>query len=366
MAHGVSATSSGIAGASVRLSSGDLPVEALLPGEAELCGLLRAKRVCLVRDLVYLPAWELRDWLLVPQEEAEAVVRHSWAACAAPSASAWDLAARAVPSLASPLPSLDAALGGGLAGTFLELAGAPGTGKTQFCLHAAALTAARGGEVFWIDTERSFAPARLLELLEGLCGAAVAAEVVPDDGQATMLALARVRRRVCSSLHELTVIVSELSQRLACQEALPSLIVVDSIAAVARGEGDPMGNRRDVIPRRQAALNALASLFKALVAAPVTSRGTPQPAIVVTNQVAGDPVNGGCKVTLGNVWHHAVNWRLVLSCSPPGDHRAAAVAAAAGPGQMQRFLHLEKSPCSPPVVLSFVIGPGGLRGHEAG
>ena len=43
-----------------------------------------------------------------------------------------------------PLPSLERALQGLPA--LLEVAGPPGAGKTQFCLHTAALTAANGGE----------------------------------------------------------------------------------------------------------------------------------------------------------------------------------------------------------------------------
>jgi len=65
------------------------------------------------------------------------------------------------------------------------------------------------------------------------------------------------------------------------------------------------------------------------------------------------------KVTLGYVWHHAVNWRLVLSHQSP--------AAVGGMGTKEqsrggrRFLCVEKSPCSAPIVIEFGIGREGLE-----
>eukprot|EP00913_Durusdinium_trenchii_P018322 g17212.t1 len=141
--------------------------EALSEGTVPLVELLRAKRLLTIKDFVHLPAFELRDWLLITEDEATQLLSRAWAFCASPPVSAWELAARnqAVQRQRSraPLPSLDRALGG-LPAAILEVAGPPGVGKTQFCLHAAALTAITGGEVFWLDTERSFSAERLFEM----------------------------------------------------------------------------------------------------------------------------------------------------------------------------------------------------------
>lgn len=353
------------------------PIQALLGGDTVLCDLLHARKVHSIRDLLYLPAWELRDWLLVPEHEAAAVIARAWAVCAAPATTAWELATLQPPvRVPLPLESLGAAVGGGLSGTFMEVAGPAGVGKTQFCLHLAALAAAEGGEVFWLDTEGTFTAPRALEMLEAICsgtsrlGGTAGGFVFNADEvrNRALKALSRIRRHPCASLQELHNIVSELDVRARHGEVLPALIVVDSIAAVARNEGDTSESRRVQIPRRQAALNVLAGLFKALVA----GRGEPQarssrsplcapapPGIIVTNQVAGDPSSGRSRVTLGHVWHHAVNWRLVLS------HQSPAVAAGMGTKEQSlgghRFLCVEKSPSSAPIVIEFGIGRDGLE-----
>lgn len=359
--------------------SADTPLAAVFGGSAfssaghmPLPQLLAAKRLTRVKDLISVAPWELRDWLLITEEQAADILGHAWAACAAAPVSAWDLdmelqsshltSALAHPTVA-PLPTLDHALGSkGLSGSLVEVAGPPGVGKTQFCLHAAALIAAAGGEVFWLDTERTFSAPRLLELLESLAQTAVAEEVTSPG----MAALQRIRHRVCTSLEELQTVVAELAQRARQGSQLPALVVLDSVASVARVEGDATESRKTVNIRRSSALSSLASLLKVLVSPPVPS-GNPQhnnltrpPGVVVTNQVMGDPTLGGSRVTLGNVWHHAVNWRLVLSHLPPGGPGNLGLKEQADPSG-RRYLHVEKSPCSPQVVVPFCVGAAGLR-----
>lgn len=288
----------------------------------------------------------------------------------------------------TPLPSLTAALGGSIAGSFVELAGPPGVGKTQFCFHLAALAAAAGGNVYWLDAEQTFSPQRMLELLKSAMlqhssrtsGAHPTSNELDQIECKALCALGRIRHRVCRTLQELHTVLLGLYKQITQAHfgdtgrkhpsggettmdiALPALVVVDSIASVARNEGDVHANRHAVIPRRQAVLSAMASLLKELVAhvpgAQQTALAYRPPGVVVTNQVAGDPTGGASKVTLGHVWHHAVNWRLVLSHMPPGfAQRYGTKEVAAGD---RRFLHVEKSPSSPPITVQFAIGAGGL------
>merc|ERR1719310_2098320 len=70
--------------------------------EAFLCELLRARKVHSVSDLIYLQPWELRDWLLTPEEEASDVIGFAHAACAAKTVSAFELLGAATP----PRPTL--------------------------------------------------------------------------------------------------------------------------------------------------------------------------------------------------------------------------------------------------------------------
>eukprot|EP00613_Pedinella_sp_CCMP2098_P080830 CAMPEP_0171939756 /NCGR_PEP_ID=MMETSP0993-20121228/36585_1 /TAXON_ID=483369 /ORGANISM="non described non described, Strain CCMP2098" /LENGTH=497 /DNA_ID=CAMNT_0012581669 /DNA_START=49 /DNA_END=1542 /DNA_ORIENTATION=+ len=75
------------------------------------------------------------------------------------------------------IPSIDAALGGGLSrGTLTEVVGPAGAGKTQMCLMLAAVAGvpeAMGGlgegtGVLYLDTERKFAAQRLVEIAQHL------------------------------------------------------------------------------------------------------------------------------------------------------------------------------------------------------
>jgi len=322
-------------------------LETVYGSNRALCELLYSKGVRSLGDVIYLAPWELRDWLMVSEDVATSVISLAWDAFAVNSSSAWDFMERAACNVVPiPLTSLSEAAGGGLSGLFVEVAGAPGVGKTQLCSHTAALTAAQGGEVFWLDTERTFSPPRILELLEAIFS--------PSAGNAKDLALGalkRIRARICSSLQELDSVVAELVVCSRRGDSVPALVVVDSIAALARNSGDALAKSSSVIPARQRALNALASKLKMLVDRPAAQKLT-APAVIVTNQVMGDPVGGGTKVALGLVWHHAVNWRLVLSCGSLRDGRNP---------ECRRLLHVEKSPCAAPFTIRYAITHRGVE-----
>jgi len=65
--------------------------------------------------------------------------------------------------LALPHP-LDELLGGLERGTVTNIYGAPGTGKTNICMHAVIEAVRRGDSVVYIDTEGSFSTERLKQL----------------------------------------------------------------------------------------------------------------------------------------------------------------------------------------------------------
>eukprot|EP00811_Abedinium_folium_P011127 NODE_20298_length_804_cov_4.146233.p1 GENE.NODE_20298_length_804_cov_4.146233~~NODE_20298_length_804_cov_4.146233.p1 ORF type:complete len:200 (-),score=49.58 NODE_20298_length_804_cov_4.146233:205-753(-) len=178
----------------------------------------------------------------------------------------------------------------------------------------------------------------------------------------------RVRVRSFKSLAELHDAVDEVARRVRHGGSLPALVVIDSIAAVARADGEA---GEGAIPRRQLALNAIAAMLKVVAGARTIANhnlgdevAAVPPGVLVTNQVAGNPMAGMSRVTLGHVWHHAVNWRLLLSSLPPDDDRSCGGGgkAVAGAGDASRFfLRVDKSPCSAPFSVEFEIGCGGLR-----
>lgn len=353
---------------------GDESIESLLRaglteeerGEMEtFLAVLRAKRLDSLRDVVGLAPWELRDFMLIPEEKATHLIAKSWSACASPLTSAWHLSKGAfasqpkgLPAIATPLPALTRALGGTLRGAFVELAGPASAGKTQLCLQLAALTAANGLDVLWLDTEGNFSPRRIVELLVPHCKSAAAAMGLSEI-EILEQALSMIQCVACSSLQELHDAVAGLVQLRrsgSAGTALPALLIIDSVASVARNEGHAFASPDQTIPRRQAALSALAGQIKVLVD---SSGGLMEPlGVVVTNQVAGDPASGNSRVTLGHVWHHAVNWRLTLSHLPPGDFRGLGTKELAAAGR--RYLQVEKSSCCPPISIHLAISAGGL------
>jgi RecA/RadA recombinase len=145
-----------------------------------------------------------------------------------------------VPFLATPLPSLNAALLGGLNPSITEVCGPSAAGKTQFCYSMAALTLmspvfatadeALRPSVLWIDMEHAFTAIRMKEVL---------ISIYPNLIQTPDLLSASLRCVLLDSISSL----NEFLQKIAQYESLiiehsVKLIVVDSIAALARKEGN--------------------------------------------------------------------------------------------------------------------------------
>lgn len=180
------------------------------------------------------------------------------------------------------LPSLDTALGGGLRKNWLvEIVGEAGSGKTQWALTIASQLLLKKGTVYWIDTENTFRPDRMLQMLHG-----------DQESLSSLL----VRR--CHSLSELLDSFTELCSIVNADDTgVSTLIVLDSLAAVARVHASPAIDRTEVIHR-------LARLAKR------TSAVT-----VVTNHVSTEMKTSkpDLRATLGNTWAHDVTCRFWLN-----------------------------------------------------
>lgn len=179
------------------------------------------------------------------QEALQLIYRVSEKIAPAPTTALQSLQQRKKQSvyLATGLVPLDRALRGGLLlGTITDLCGAPGVGKTQFCLSCVIQYLAEGfkrGEsknrsVIYIDAELKLDASRLIE---------IAAERFPDifspdhnisaphnlDDLLTHIQILRP-----NSATEFEAVVAELQTTIVRAKA--SLVIVDSIASIVRKE----------------------------------------------------------------------------------------------------------------------------------
>ena len=149
--------------------------------------------------------------------------------------------------VASGFEALDQALGGGVSrGRVTELVGRAGAGKTQGCLTLAAACASRGEAMVYVDTEGSFRAQRLWQVAEAR-GATNSEELL----QRVHVLRPQNREELLAALE--TGVVEERAR-----QARAALVVVDSVAAAARG-GTSSG-RSDLIDRQRWLARAAAAL----------------------------------------------------------------------------------------------------------
>ena len=260
----------------------------------------------------------LSDTQLCRQLDASpADVQRQRAAAPAPVArTARELRDAAAEPVASGFEALDAALGGGVArGRVTELVGRAGAGKTQGCLTLTASCAAKGDAIVYVDTEGSFRAQRRWQVAEAR-GATDADTLL----QRVSVLRPANREELLAALE--TGVVEERAR-----QAGASLVIIDSVAAAARG-GSNAGGRMELIERQRWLAKAAAALKRVA--------HNSNCAVVVTNHVMADfkAPDGTDAVTaaLGFTWHHAVNVRVVLDHAH-GKYRTARVAKSCADGE---------------------------------
>ncbi len=223
--------------------------------------------------------------------------------------------------------SLDDLLGGGFEPEAItEFYGVYGSGKTQVC-HTAAVIAqlpkAQGGldgEVIWIDTENTFRPERIVDIvLERELVPVIErtkSEIksnkpkVPKNPKDITKFLDRINHaKVMNAAHQ-TLVISELGELLKIRDGSkkkrPVLIIVDSLTTHFRVEYAGRG----FLAEKQAQLNKM--IHKLIRVAETFGI-----AVIITNQVLSSPTGFGdpIKPVGGNVLAHASTYRIYLKKS---------------------------------------------------
>ena len=225
--------------------------------------------------------------------------------------------------ISSGCKALDSLLGGGFEPQAItEFYGVYGCGKTQIC-HTATTMAMQpkdkgglNGEVIWIDTENTFRPERIRDIL-------LARDLVPTKEQSKSDAKAGLPKepvnekditkflskithaKAMNASHQM-LIINELGELLKIEDgkkSRPVLIVVDSLTTHFRVEYTGRG----FLQEKQSLLNKMIHKL-------IRIAETYNIAIIITNQVLSSPTGFGdpIKPVGGNVLAHASTYRVYL------------------------------------------------------
>ncbi len=219
---------------------------------------------------------------------------------------------REIRKLTTGSANLDDLLGGGVeTESITEFFGEFGSGKTQV-MHQLAVNATLpvehgglDGEVAIIDTENTFRPERIIQMVEGV-NKRLNLDLTPDD------VLARIHvARAYNSSHQ--ILLGEKLFDIAKERAI-RLVIVDSLTAHFRAEyvgRGALAERQQLLNRHMHNLLKFATLNRA--------------AICVTNQVAAKPdafFGDPTRPIGGHIVGHTATFRIYLRKSK-GDRRVA-------------------------------------------
>ena len=295
--------------------------------------------------------------------------------------------------LSTGVKGIDDILRGGLPiGCITEIVGPPGIGKSQFLMgccvatishklkNSSLLTSNRGG-VIYFDTELKLDVSRLVEIAVST-NPSLYSNAREDSAAMKDKLLSSISVHRPTTCSELLSMIENLQDTVIQQGS--ALIVIDSIAVLARKEGLNEQDKELYVVRQSALLKKIAEMCRCTV--------------LVTNQVVLDSysildydedkitdISGQVyKPSMGVTWHHCISTRLVMNkMSPESQLRcsfspsAASTPVVSNTGysndaspraatnfseivHYDRMLSLTKSPVAPKCSLPYTIQSSGL------
>ena len=296
---------------------------------------------------------------------------------------------------------LDDTAGGGIfTNGITEISGEAGAGKTQFCLclslqcHLDRSLGGLGGSTVYLSCGEGLFPDRRLDQLSEAYAAKYR-----SISSTSISTRPLSQRDFLNNVHVLTLHHTGQAQEVLsrnvpelCQQQGVRLLIVDSLAGMARTEFD--SSNKDDMKKRTAALFGLASKLKWLA-------DTFSLCVIVVNQVTAGGFNDNPQLmgegahaiggfagndrpdtvpALGLVWTTCVNTRITLrrhhtggggcveteadskSSVDGGDTSAADCAVAPYTGSGKRTFHVELSLFQGPTACAYIIAGDGIHG----
>jgi DNA repair protein RadA len=242
-----------------------------------------------------------------------------------------------VKKLKALVPEIDELLGGGFeTQAITEMYGEFGSGKSQI-VHQLSVNVqlpeemgGLGGSVIYVDTENTFRPERIEQMVNGL-------EIEGADPQEFLKNIHVARAQ--TSDHQMLLIENsrELAEELKKQGKPVKLVVVDSLTGLFRSE---YAGRGTLAERQQKLNRHMHDIFK--LCDEYNAIG------LVTNQVMSNPAvffGDPTKPIGGNIVGHTATFRIYLRKSKGG----------------KRIFRLVDSPNLPDGEATFLVEEGGLR-----
>ncbi|NLV27440.1 MAG: DNA repair and recombination protein RadA [Methanomicrobiales archaeon] len=242
-----------------------------------------------------------------------------------------------VKKLKTLVPEVDELLGGGFeTQAITEMYGEFGSGKSQI-VHQMAVNVqlpeelgGLGGSVIYVDTENTFRPERIEQMVRGL-------EIEDADPQEFLKNIHVARAQ--TSDHQMLLIETshELAEELKAAGKPVKLIIVDSLTGLFRSE---YAGRGTLAERQQKLNRHMHDIFK--LCDEYNAIG------MVTNQVQSNPAvffGDPTKPIGGNIVGHTATFRIYLRKSKGG----------------KRIFRLVDSPNLPEGEATFLVEEGGLR-----
>jgi RecA/RadA recombinase len=302
---------------------------------------LQHERIRSVSDIIFFDSIELGDILRVTYYTAGRILQVVYNFVAPEAKTAAERLALDQPRPVLRLPGL----GGALTlrpGLLTEFCGHAGAGKTQLCFSVAAEVARMGRTVVWIDTEKTFVPARVAQIAAAQNGG-------QGGGFDVDRFLSRVQVMEAVTLEDLKKCV----QSVKTDSADIGCIIIDSLADLARkNRNDENTFDRSKSDNFAFELTALAAELKQIA----TQRDL---IAIATNQIYGGANNSNnsntrnlsaaskVKAALGDTWYYSVNLRVTLQLVPNSNPPV-------------RTLTLTKAAWSPPTTTHFVVNEAGV------